>query len=103
MRQWAKSLVEEVCGELEIWCRSQGRPDWYLIFRAQHFPATETEKPNQNAIAAACRCSRDQVRYALERTDEQFARLFRAAVAAQVRGEEEVEAEIREIEQLLPS
>ena len=40
-------------------------------------------------------------RYALEQTGEQFAQLFRQAVAAQVGSEEEVETEIREIEQLL--
>jgi RNA polymerase sigma factor (sigma-70 family) len=101
MRRWAKSLVEEVTGELETWCRSQGRPDLYGIFKAQHFPTTETDKPTQQTIAAACRCSRDQVRYALKQTGVQFARLFRAAVTAQVDCEEDVDTEIREIEQLL--
>ena len=101
MRRWAKSLLGEVTSELETWCRSQGRPDWYEIFKSHYFPAAGLATPCQDAIAEECRCTRNQVRYALERTGEQFAQLFRSAVAAQVGSEEDVETEIREIEQLL--
>ena len=37
----------------------------------------------------------------LEQTNQEFARLFRAAVAGQVASDEEIDAEIRDIERLL--
>jgi RNA polymerase sigma factor (sigma-70 family) len=101
MRHWAQALVEEVRGELEAWCRQRGRPDWCEIFTAHHFPAAGREGLSQQALAERFRSSRDQIRYALEQTNQEFARLFRAAVAGQVACDEEIDAEIRDIERLL--
>jgi DNA-directed RNA polymerase specialized sigma24 family protein len=101
MKQWARSLVEEVRGELEAWCRARGRPDWYAIFTAHHFPAPGSESLSQHELAGRFRSSRDQIRHAVEQTTAEFARLFRTAVAGQVGCEAEIEAEIREIERLV--
>ncbi|MEI8372861.1 MAG: hypothetical protein WCJ35_08510 [Planctomycetota bacterium] len=101
MRYWAQALVEEVRGELDAWCRQRGRPDWSAIFTAHHFPAAGCEGLTQHALAERFRSSRDQIRYALEQTNQEFARLFREAVASQVASDEEIDAEIRDIERLL--
>ncbi len=101
MRQWALALVDDVKRELEAWCRERGRVAWYAIFEAHHFPPSVDKHPSQEELAHRFGCSRDQVRYAIEQTDRQFARLFRAAVREQVDSEEHVEMEIREIEKLL--
>ncbi len=97
MRQWAQALVADVRNELEVWCRSHGRPDWYEIFCAHHFPPPGEGRMSQEDLAARLRCSRDQLRYALQQT----ASLFRAAIVSQVTSDDEVDAEIRDIEQLL--
>ena len=101
MRHWAQALVEEVRGELDAWCRQRGRPDWCEIFTAHHFPAAGCEGLTQQALAERFRSSRDQIRYALEQTNQEFARLFRAAVAGQVASDAEIDAEIRDIERLV--
>ena len=101
MKQWAQALVEEVRGELAAWCRQRGRPDWCEIFTAHHFPPPGCEGLAQQSLAERFRSSRDQVRYALEQTAAEFARLFRAAVAGQVACEAEIDAEIRDIERLV--
>ncbi len=101
MKQWAEALVDDVRRALQSWCDKRGRPDWYAIFTAHHFPPSPHEHPTQEVLAQRFRCSRDQVRYAVEQTNEQFACLFRAAVAEQVGSEKDVEAEIHEIEKLL--
>ena len=101
MRHWAQALVEDVRGELDAWCRQRGRPDWSAIFTAHHFPTAGCEGLTQQALAERYRSSRDQIRYALEQTNQEFARLFRAAVAGQVASDEEIDAEIRDIERLV--
>jgi RNA polymerase sigma factor (sigma-70 family) len=101
MRHWAQALVEEVRSELDAWCRQRGRPDWCAIFTAHHFPAAGCEALTQQALAERFRSSRDQIRYALEQTNQEFARLFRAAVAGQVASDAEIDAEIRDIERLV--
>lgn len=101
MRQWALALIEDVRRELEIWCRQRGRPDWYQIFTAHHFPGPGQSHMGHVPLAERFRCSVDQVRYALGQTNEQFARLLRAAVGNQVASEEEIDAEIRDIERLV--
>ena len=101
MKHWALALVEEVRGELEAWCRQRGRPDWCEIFTAHHFPAAGCAGLSQHTLAERFRSSRDQIRYALEQTNQEFARLFRAAVAGQVACDAEIDAEIRGIERLV--
>ena len=67
----------------KTWCRSQGRPDWYEIFKSHYFPAAGAATPCQDAIAEACRCSAATRLPLASRADrEQFAQLFRQAVAA---------------------
>jgi RNA polymerase sigma factor (sigma-70 family) len=101
MKQWARALIEDVRRELEMWCLQRGRPDWYAIFTAHHFPPPGSKGDSQHELAERFRCSRDQIRYAVEQTNEQFAQLLRETVADQVGSEAEIEGEIREIEQLV--
>ena len=65
------------------------------------FPRRGCEGLTQQALAERFRLLRDQIRYALEQTNQEFARLFRAAVAGQVASDEEIDAEIRDIERLV--
>jgi len=101
MRQWARAVIANVRQSLELWCLGKGRPDWYAIFGAIHFPPPGERPPTQEALAERFRVTRDQVRYALEETNRQFIKLLRAEVADQVGSEGDVEAEIRELDALL--
>jgi len=101
MSKWAHALLDEVCAELKSWCAGRGRPEWYQIFADHHFPPSEHQRETQDHLAARFQCSRDQIRYAIEQTNNQFINLFRTAVAEQVGSPADIDAEIQEIEQLL--
>jgi RNA polymerase sigma-70 factor (ECF subfamily) len=101
MRQWARAVMSNVRRSLERFCHDKGRPDWYAIFCAIHFPAAGERRATQDALAKILRLTRDQVRYGLEAVNCRFAELLRAEVAGLVGSEEDVEAEIRELEALL--
>ena len=101
MRQWAHSLVAAVREELRGWCHAKGRPDWHSIFERFHFPPDDAPIPSQEQLAHDHRCSRDQVRYAVDQTNRQFAIFLRAALADQVGSEDEIDAELAELMELL--
>jgi hypothetical protein len=103
MHAWARSLVERVHGEVKRWCHDRSRPDWFAVFSAYYLHETSGTRPTQQALADRYRCSRDQIKYALEQTREEFVRLMRITVADQVSSPSDLDAEIREIEQLLAS
>ena len=69
--------------------------------RRPSFPPARGQDLSQQELAERFRALRDQIRYAVEQTNREFARLFRDAVAGQVASETEIDAEIRDIEQLV--
>lgn len=101
MSQWARSLVDSVRRRLQLWSHDQGRPDWYEIFLAHHFPPPGSRKTSQEELAGRFRLTRDQVRHALTRMNEQFINFFQANVADQVDSADEIAAEMREIQALI--
>lgn len=98
MREWARATLAATCKRLKFWCDDQGRPDWYAAFELtkQHTPPL-----SQRAAAEQLGVSRDQIRDAQQKTEQQFVRLLRTEVGGQVSRSEDVDAEIRELESLL--
>jgi RNA polymerase sigma-70 factor (ECF subfamily) len=101
MQQWARALLDAVLHQLSYWCHAQGRPDWYEVFTAIHFPPPGRERLAQQAVADKLQITRDQVRYGLETANRQFSELLRAEVAEQVGSDADIEEEIRDIQRLL--
>lgn len=98
MRQWARAVIGNVRRRLKTWCEENGRPDWYRVFAAFR---DSVPRVTQDGIAGELRLSRDQVRYALERTKEEFIDLLRAEIADQVGASADVGEEIQELQRLL--
>ena len=101
MKQWAVSTIDNARKKLTDWCRECSRCEWHQIFRTIHFQSPGTPSISQTALAEQLGITRDQVRYALEQTNERFIELLRAAVADQVDAEIEIDDELRELEELL--
>lgn len=101
MRQWARAIITGVQRALELWCEGRGRPDWYRMFSAVHFPSSTSERITQQFLAERYHVSRDQIRYALQETESRFAALLRAEVAEQVESADDLAAEIQELQALL--
>ena len=101
MRHWAQALVEEVRGELDAWCRQRGRPDWCEIFTAHHFPAAGCEGLTNRPwpSGSARRATRSATPWS--RRTRSLPGSSGAAVAGQVASDEEIDAEIRDIERLV--
>src|SRR5262249_45651192 len=101
MKQWAASLIRQVRDRLQMRCLAEGRPLWYDLFLVVHWADDPARQPTQEALAHRFGLTRDQVRYALEQTAEWFATLLRAELRDQVATEEDIDAEIRELMELL--
>jgi DNA-directed RNA polymerase specialized sigma24 family protein len=101
MRQWARSVIDNVRRRLEAWCQERGRPDWFQVFSAVHFPASGQTKISQQSLAEQLHLSRDQIRYGLDEANARFIQLLRAEVGEQVDSDADIDAEIRELEALL--
>lgn len=101
MHEWARSIISSVELRLRSWCEEQGRTDWYEIFSAHHFPRPGETKLSQQAIASQFRLSRDQVRYAVNETNQRFVFLLRSELADQIDAPEDLEQEIKELSALL--
>jgi RNA polymerase sigma-70 factor (ECF subfamily) len=101
MREWAKAVMASVHKSLELWCFARGRPDWYRVFRKTYFPAAESAPLSQQELAKQLQSTRAKLRYALDKVHRQFIELLRAEVAGQLGPDDDLDAEIREIESLL--
>jgi len=101
MREWAKSLVDEVLAMVKRWCADQGRSEWWQVFSAVHFPEPGKVPVGQQVLAEQLGLSRDQVRYGLSQTNRRFSDLLQTEVAGQVDSAADVGAEIDEIMHLL--
>ena len=101
MKQWAISTIETVQRKLADWCRDCNRTDWHQVFQANHFQSPGTPTISQTALAEQMGISRDQVRYALEQTNQRFVELLRAEIADQVDFGVDINEELRELEDLL--
>jgi len=101
MREWAKAVMATVHKSLELWCFARGRPDWYRVFRKTYFPVTESSPVSQQELAEQLQITRAKVRYALDQVHRQFIQLLRAEVAEQLGLDDDLDAEIRELESLL--
>jgi hypothetical protein len=101
MRQWARAVIGNVRRRLRIWCEDSGRPDWYRVFAAFNLHGDLGQRVTQEEVAKKLGLTRDQVRYALDRTEEQFVGLLRAEIADQVGSSAEIGEEIQELERLL--
>ena len=97
MKQWAEAVIRNVRRGLKTWCDKQGRPNWYEIFQAVHFPTDGQDKMSQQALADQLGISRDQVRYGLKEAESQFSRLLRAEVADQVDNQTDTDDEIDDL------
>jgi RNA polymerase sigma-70 factor (ECF subfamily) len=100
MQRWAQAVVDTVSKGVEAWCQDRGRPDWYQIFRASHFPPSGS-RVSQQALAAQFHVSRDQVRYGLEEVSRKFVELLRAEVSQQVTCTDDLEQELHELQRLV--
>ena len=101
MRQWARAVIDNVSRRVELWCRNKGRPDWYQIFMADHFPASGAKRPSQEALAKQFRVTRDQIRHALAQTKQQFGHELQEELSDQLTGDVDIPGEIGELERLL--
>jgi len=101
MKQWARAVIRNARRGLETWCHERGRPDWYEIFSAVHFPTAGQVRLSQQALADRLRLSRDQVRYGLEEADRQFRCLLCAEVTDQVENEAYTDQEIQDLYRLV--
>ena len=101
MRRWAESLILAVGEQLRMRCIERGRTDWYVIFERFHFPPPGSKRPSQEELAASLGVSRDQIRYALDQTGDQFGHLLREMLADQVTTPAELNSELVELERLL--
>ena len=101
MKQWALSTIEVAQQKLTEWCKARDRSAWHRIFQAVHFPPLGTPTLSQTALAEKMGVSRDQVRYALEQTNQQFIEILRAEVASQVDSDANVDGELQQLEELL--
>lgn len=97
LRQWAIHLVAEVRRRLKVMCVQKGREAWYGLFEAQQTLEPWTEAPSTAELARRTGLTHDQVRYALEQTQQWFRALLRKEVREQVGSDEEVGDEIREL------
>jgi RNA polymerase sigma factor (sigma-70 family) len=101
MKQWALATIQAAQRKLEDWCRLNDRSSWYQMFQAVHFQPPGSPKLSQMALAGQMGVSRDQVRYALEQTNQQFIEFLRAEVAGQVDSDSHVDEELQQLEELL--
>lgn len=101
MRQWARAVIRNIRRRLRIWCEDSGRPDWYRVFAAFNLDGGLGPRVTQEEVARKLGLTRDQVRYALQRTEEQFVGLLRAEIADQVGSSADTGEEIQELERLL--
>jgi len=101
MRQWAGAVIATVMARLRGWCDEQGRPDWYLMFEATHWPQPGRKRIAQRKTAEHFSVTRDQVRYALEQTQEKFVLLMREELREQVSEDSELETEVAELQSLV--
>src|SRR5262249_8139641 len=84
LKQWAAALVRDVLQRLRQLYQDEGHAVRYDLFAAVHYPADPAERPSQQALAERFGVTRDQVRYALNQAEGQFASLLRAEVRGQV-------------------
>lgn len=101
MRSWAQAVIDSVLHRVSRWCEDRGRPDWSEIFFLHHFSPPHQKKMNKQTLADRFGLSRDQIRYAIEQVNEQFATSLRQEVADQVDNDADIDAEIGELEALI--
>ncbi len=101
MQQWAGAVLAHVERDLEAWCVTRGRPDWYRMFCELYYPPPGNPRVTQQELADRLHLSRDQVRYGLEEVHKQFIELLRGEMADQVGPDGDLDGEIRELERLL--
>jgi len=101
MREWAKAVMATVHKSLELWCFARGRPDWFRVFRTTYFPVAGSSRISQQELAERLQITRAKVRYALEEVHRQFIEFLRAEVAGQLGPDDDMDAEIRDLESLL--
>jgi RNA polymerase sigma-70 factor (ECF subfamily) len=103
MQQWAHSVIAAVQQRLETWCNNRGRPDWFRVFCEVHLRDPASPRVSQQALADALHITREQVRYGVDQTHQQFVDFLQAEIADQVESTEDIESEIRELDTLLYS
>jgi RNA polymerase sigma-70 factor (ECF subfamily) len=101
MRHWARAVIANVNRRLKVWCEANGRPDWYRVFAAFNLAAGNQDRATQQGLARKLNLTRDQIRYALEQTKQQFVELLRSELAEQNDSSADLDEEIRELERLL--
>jgi RNA polymerase sigma-70 factor (ECF subfamily) len=101
MKQWAVALVDHVLQQLRHFCEEQGKAHHYAVFAATHFLRDTEGRVSQEELGRRHAMTRDQVRTALERTQQRFRDYLRDEVRGQVDSEEEIGDEIRELLALL--
>lgn len=100
-RRWAADLWQRVLHALREQYAAEGRSSWCDVFLAYH--AADGKRPSQESLAAQFGLSRDQVRDVLDKVPKRLERLLRAEVREEVGSEQEVDAEITRLKQLLSS
>ena len=101
MKQWAASVVTTVMLRLGGWCDEVGRPDWFAIFEATHWPPPGRKRISQREVAQHFGVTRDQVRYALEQAQERFVELLREELLDQVAAGNDLDTEVKELQALV--
>lgn len=100
MRSWAEALIAKVGDRLETELHSQGRRPWYEAFRRLHL-ADKAAEQTQELTARSLGMTRDQLRYAVKQVQRRYSELLREEIADQVTDDCEVDAELRELFELL--
>lgn len=101
LRQWAIDRIAEVRRRLKELCVKKDRAVWFDLFEAVHAAEPDAEVPSQEELARRVGMTRDQVRHALEQTQQWFRTLLRREVRDHVESDEEVGEEIRDLLMIL--
>jgi RNA polymerase sigma factor (sigma-70 family) len=100
-KRWAAELLQRVLDRLADFYHTQGRANWFALFTATHFPASADERTTQEALARRFSLSRDQFRYALEKTEQRYRHFLHEEVRQEVGADADIADEVRELLALL--
>ena len=104
--EWARQLLHETIQQMEQECTENQRPDVWMVFQGRILgPIMENSEPETYDVLVK-RCgfsSPAQASNALVTAKRMFARRLHAVISQYARNDQEVDAEIRELREILSS
>ena len=82
---------------LEQFYRDQGRAAWFALFTDSHFPTNPGEPPTQETLARRFSLSRDQHRYALEKTEQRYRHYLHEEVRQEAGSDADIDSEVLDL------